>query len=209
MNETCCDSRPAAAAAAADRISSLLRKELAISVRASFIASGGNTPKACYQILAETNLPWDRVDVLPSDERNVAPGHGMHNGTMIANYLARNQARALTLRTIDEFDALAKPAAVTLLGVGEDGHFASIFPDIQHFQTAVDMQSTASILQVVTKSNPLPRTTLTLRALCDSRQIMLLAFGEAKRDVLKRPEGLPINHLLAQDKVPVEIFWSP
>lgn len=209
MKETGWNNRSAASAAAADRISTLLQRELAVSARASLVASGGNTPKACYQILAETDLAWDRVDVLPSDERNVAPGHEMHNGTMIANYLAHDQARATSLRAIDDFDTLAKPITVALLGVGEDGHFASIFPDMNHFQTAVDMQSTTRTLQVVTQSSPLPRTTLTLSALCESRLIMLLAFGETKREVLKHPDGLPIQHLLVQDKVPLEIFWSP
>ena len=209
MNVTCFDNRSVASAAAAERISALLQKELAVSDRASLVASGGNTPKACYRILAETNLAWDRVDVVPSDERNVEPGHEMHNGTMIAKHLAHGKASALSLHRLDEFDALGKPTTVSLLGMGEDGHFASIFPDIQEFQTAVDLQSAPSTLEVVTEASPVPRTTLTLKALCESRNILLLVFGEAKRAVLERPEGLPIHHLLAQNKVPVEVFWSP
>ena len=209
MNATCFDNRSVASAAAAERISALLQKELATSDRASLVASGGDTPKACYRMLAETDLAWDRVDVVPSDERNVEPGHEMHNGTMIAKHLAHGKASALSLHRLDEFDALGKPTTVSLLGMGEDGHFASILPDIQEFQTAVDLQSAPSTLEVVTEASPVPRTTLTLKALCESRNIVLLAFGEAKRAVLERPEGLPIHHLLAQDKVPVEVFWSP
>jgi 6-phosphogluconolactonase len=209
MNVTCFDHRSVASAAAAERISTLLQKELATSDRASFVASGGDTPKACYRILSETDLAWDRVDVVPSDERNVEPGHEMHNGTMICNHLVHGKASALSLHSLDEFDALAKPTTVALLGVGEDGHFASIFRDIPEFQTAVDLQSAPSTLGVVTQASSVPRTTLSLKALCDSKNILLLAFGEAKREVLEHPEGLPIHHLLAQDEVPVEIFWSP
>jgi 6-phosphogluconolactonase len=209
MNATCFDNRSAASAAAAERISASLQKALAASDRASFVASGGDTPKACYRILAETDLAWDRVDVVPSDERNVEPGHEMHNGTMIAKHLAHGKASALSLHSLDEFDALGKPTTVSLLGMGEDGHFASIFPDIQAFETAVDQQSAPSTLEVVTQASPVPRTTLTLKALCESRNIVLLAFGDAKRKVLEHPEGLPIHHLLAQEKVPVEVFWSP
>jgi 6-phosphogluconolactonase len=73
----------------------------------------------------------------------------------------------------------------------------------------VDLQTAPSTLKVVTQAGPVPRTTLTLKALCESRNILLLAFGEAKKEVLDRPEGLPIHHLLTQDKVPVEVFWSP
>ena len=208
MNLSTFSSRDEASAAAAARISAGLQAGLQAEPRATFVASGGKTPKACYECLAKTDLAWSRVDVVPSDERNVTPGHGDHNGTMIAAHLATNNASAATLFGLEDFESLGKPIAVTLLGMGNDGHFASIFPDIECFEAAVDLSTDISVYQVTTKASPVSRQTLSLAALCRSRQIVLLAFGQEKKQILEHPAGFPVQHLLTQDLAPVDVFWS-
>ena len=209
MIATICQTPTEASRAAATRIYRLLKTELERSSRASLVASGGNTPKQCYSFLADSPLQWDKVDIVPSDERNVPEGHELRNSTMIDQHLCQYRAQSAALRSMDEFPAIARPTTVTLLGVGEDGHFASIFPDMPNLAQALDLECDADLLHVNTEASPVSRTTLTLQALCNSQYIVLLAFGLTKQRVLKSPAGLPVQHLLQQSQVPIELFWSP
>ena len=99
------------------------------------------------------------------------------------------------------------PFACTLVGMGEDGHFASLFPDSPQLEDG--LHSTAEVIKVSTPSSPYGRFSATLNTLCASKLIIVLAFGDKKRKLLDTPEGYPIAHLLAQRKTPVRTIWAP
>ena len=200
--------RATASQQASERIASAIKAKLATAARATLIASGGTSPIDCYRSLAQFDLPWDRVDVILSDERQVALDDNQRNTKMLRQNLKQSLATSCVIHEIDAYDHLPTPAAITLLGMGEDGHFASIFPDIPELAQTVDLSSCRTIYEVRTRASSVPRTTLSLSALCNSQLILLLVFGDKKLNLIDRPDGLPIEHLFNQSTTPVEVIWS-
>ena len=200
--------RATASQQASERIANAIQAKLTTAARATLIASGGTSPIDCYRSLAQFDLPWDRVDVIPSDERQVALDDNQRNTKMLRQNLKQSLATSCVIHEIDAYDQLPAPAAVTLLGIGADGHFASIFPDIPELAQTLDLSSCRTIYEVRTRASSVPRTTLSLSALCNSQLILLLVFGDKKLNLIDRPDGLPIEHLFNQSTTPVEVIWS-
>jgi 6-phosphogluconolactonase len=108
--------------------------------------------------------------------------------------------------------ALPRPSTV-ILGMGEDGHIASLFPDAAALGAGLGAES--PVLALHPGRAPHARLSLSLRALLDSRDLVLMIFGHAKRHVLERAlgegpvEALPVRAILRQSDVPVSVFWAP
>ncbi|MGE5566860.1 MAG: 6-phosphogluconolactonase [Parcubacteria group bacterium] len=202
-----------AAQEAADAIAAALRDAILEHGRATFVATGGRTPGSCYDILARALLDWRRVTVTLTDERWVDPRSADSNERMVRDRLLVEQAASATFAPLKSdraapeeavADAEARlkpilPADVTLLGMGEDGHVASLFPG-----GTVDAAGLAVPAQAAQ-----PRLSLTLDALEPTRLTVVLISGDAKRRVLEEGSGLPIHLFLARTKAPVRILWSP
>ncbi len=222
------DNRSDAAQAAGRRIASALHRRLEHNERASLIVSGGSSPAPVYAYLSHKELAWHRVDVLLSDERWVPPEHPDSNEKMLRESLAVSRARyakivsyfdpacSLESRCASlnkEIEELPQPFAGALLGMGTDGHFASLFPDADNVQDGLDLEGGASFLPVHTPSSPYPRLSMTLAALLRSDEILLLIFGAEKRarleEAIATDSDLPVAHLLRQECVPVFTFWAP
>lgn len=209
------DTREAASIEAADALRTALKRRLQPSGSVSLVVSGGTTPVRCFELLARADLDWPRVQVLPSDERGVAPDHSDSNARMLREHLFVGPAAAAELITLEDTAQVRgriprlQPFAVVLLGVGEDGHFASLFADADNLAAGLDPDAEANILPVRTASSPYRRTTLTLSCLMRTDLIVLLAFGAAKRRALEAPDGLPVAHVLAQRRAPLRVIWAP
>ena len=117
----------------------------------------------------------------------------------------------------DEIDkqirVLPFPFACSLLGMGEDGHFASLFPDADNLADGLDVDNEQLCIPVATGASPHPRVSLTLAALARSDAIILLIFGDRKREVYEQAKAkgstLPVARLLKQKKAPVRVYWAP
>lgn len=220
--------RKAAAQAAAEAIATALRRRLAADDEAAIVVSGGSTPVPVLLALSTTPLEWSRVHVVPSDERWVPADHEDSNEHMIRGALLRNHAadaRLVSLyragRTPEEacdalqptLEHLPLPLAATLLGMGTDGHFASLFPDFDGLDEALDLANERWCAGVRTAGSPHPRLSLTLTALACSDRILLLIFGEEKRRVLEDARAgrreLPVSALLTQNRAPLHVIWAP
>lgn len=220
--------RKTASAAAADHLARALERQLDSGGPASLVVSGGGTPVECLRFLSGTELDWHRVTVLPSDERWVPADHTDSNEAMIRQQLLTGAAGAAhwlpfyrpgldpaTAATAigEEILALPRPFGAVLLGMGEDGHFASLFPDYDGLGSALDPDSDVYCVPVQTLGSPHPRISLTLAALVDSVAIQLLFFGAAKRRVfdsaLNGSGSFPLAALLSQDRTPVTAIWAP
>jgi 6-phosphogluconolactonase len=220
--------REAAASALAARIAMALQRRLAREPTAAFVISGGSSPMATYAHLSYKDLEWHRVQVLLSDERWVAPTHDDSNEKMLRKTLLRSRAASLGLlpfyaaeTTVENrceaisqaVRALPLPFACALLGMGEDGHFASLFPDIGNLREGLDPDSRTLCIPVTTRSSPHRRISLTLAALTLSDEILLLIYGKTKRTVVDRAAhgdaALPVSKLFAQQRAPVHLFWAP
>ena len=202
--------RTLAARATADALVDALRRRLAIAERAALAVSGGTTPAPTFELLAGTALPWARVDVTLTDERDVAVEHAASNEGMLRRTLLTDQAAEAQFIPLEDaaLAAMPTPFAAALLGMGEDGHFASIFPDAAERSALLDVENPRACCEVRTAASPHPRRTLTLSRLLASDSIILLAFGEAKRSVIEQPGDRPVAALLAQTRTPVHVFWA-
>ena len=208
----------ALADAAADAIAGQLRSGLADRGHASLVATGGRSPAAIYDRLAQADLDWAHVAVTLSDERQVDADSPNSNARLLRERLFQGRAAAARFLPLTDYaePALAKlmPFDALMLGMGEDGHVASLIPGSPVLQSAMDPDGAALTAESPQGygNPPVPRITLTLAALLRSRAIFLLVAGELKRQVIARAqngEDLPVQALLTQDRTPVRILWAP
>lgn len=204
--------------AAAQAVTEQLAEALDRRGRATLCGTGGRSPGPVYDRLAGAGLDWSRVAITLSDERCVAPHDAEANARLLADRLLQGpaaSARVLPLWPKPEPAALRAllPFDATLLGMGEDGHIASLIPGSPTLAAGLDPAGRDLIVDTPAGlgSPPLPRVTLTLAALSQSRAIFLLISGQKKREVVAAAEqgaDLPVRALFQQRQAPVRIFWT-
>jgi 6-phosphogluconolactonase len=208
----------ALADAAADAIEAALQGALAARGRASLVGTGGRSPGPVYDRLARAELDWAHVAVTLSDERHVDTDSPNSNARLLRERLFQGPAaRAQYLPLTDYAEGVLRkvlPFDAVMLGMGEDGHIASLIPGSPVLDHAMDPDGAALTAESPQGfgSPPVARITLTLSALLQSRAIFLLIAGEAKRQVIARAEAgadLPVRAILRQARAPVRIFWAP
>jgi 6-phosphogluconolactonase len=211
-------SADALAHAAASAIEAQLAAGLADRGRASLVATGGRSPAPVYDCLSRADLDWEHVAVTLSDERQVDADSPNSNARMLRERLLVGPAAKAQFLPLTDYaePALRKlmPFDAVMLGVGEDGHIASLIPGSPVMEQAMDPDGQALIAESPHGfgSPPVARITLTVAALLQSRAIFLLIAGEAKRQVIAEAQAgadLPVRAILGQDRVPVRIFWAP
>ena len=224
------EERTVASAAAAALLADLVRTDLASGPKkqVSVVVSGGSTPGLCFELLSREDLDWSRVTVIPSDERWVPIDDPDSNERLIRTRLLQGPAingnilsffrtgldAVQSLPQIEkDLAVLTQPFSASLLGMGEDGHFASLFPDFTGLQKALDPDCKSACTMVQTAASPHLRISLTLSALLNSAYTVLLIFGETKRAVFESASlgssTYPIEALLNLSRNPVMVVWAP
>jgi len=153
----------------------------------TLVLAGGNTPRRCYELLSNLDVEWGRVTVLFGDERCVRPDHPDSNYRMAREALLDRVAPATVHRMPAELGpdeaaglyshvvAALAPLDIVVLGIGEDGHTASLFPGHP------DLQAKGWVIGIRDSPKPPPqRVTLTLSTLRGARRVLILATGAGK-----------------------------
>lgn len=205
--------------------------ESAIDARGSAVIAlaGGKTPGPILEKLAEAKLDWKSVTIFPTDERIVPLTDPMSNVASIARIFLPKGARVVPVisEKADDYRLAGSAAASRLgdfhwpldlvwLGVGADGHTASIFPG-PDYEDALNAPSERKMVGVM--PDPLPpeapvaRVTLTRSAIQSAKTLIIVATGEDKKVMLERAikdgdsSPLPIGRVLAGLETPIDIHW--
>ncbi|MFV3093383.1 6-phosphogluconolactonase, partial [Pseudomonas sp. GW6] len=214
------------AQALAVRVADALRQAIASRGQATLVVSGGRSPVPFFEALAQQALPWAQVLVSLADERWVPVNHAGSNEALVRRHLLRGaaaEARFLSLYQVagsleqaaelaDAAVAELAPIDVLVLGMGDDGHTASLFPHSPNLHQALQPDCARRVLPMLAPSEPTQRLTLTLPMLTSARLPLLAIQGQAKLNVLTKAlmpgeiAQLPIRAFLNSS---LEIHWCP
>ncbi len=216
--------------ALADEIARAMRAAIAVRGQASLVVSGGRTPVALFNRLSIQDLDWRRVTITLADERWVELDATTSNERLVRIELLRNKAadaRFIGLKSTAnsvvsgatnawrELAQIPRPFDWILLGMGDDGHAASLFPASASIAAALDPSLPPACIVMQAPDPPYERLSLNLAALLDARRIAVHIQGATKWTVYQtaRASGatvaLPIRAVLRQALVPVDVYWSP
>ena len=189
---------------------------------------GGKTPRPVFAKLAAAKLDWRKVTIIPTDDRLVPMQDERSNVRAIAQAFLPTGARVIPIAAeIDDYrlagnsaDArlqdLAWPPDLCWLGMGEDGHTASIFagPDLADALDAPKARRAVGVMpDPMPAEAPVPRVTLTRAAILSARTILITITGADKRELLEgaiadgQSSKLPIGRVLAEAEQPIDIHW--
>lgn len=187
--------------ALADRLASDLGQQLRNCDNISLCVPGGATPVPLFETLSGADIEWDRVTVFLGDERWVPEDHQRSNTALLRRHLLKDRAGAATLLPLytgvdtpeaaaaERAEALAPhlPISVLLLGMGNDMHTASLFPDMPGLEAALAADTPVIGLS---EGVPEPRITLTAPTLNGAICKHILITGPEKRAALEAAAGL-------------------
>ena len=206
--------------------------ESAIDARGDALLAlpGGSTPQPIYAKLAAAQLPWKKVTIIPGDERLVPMQDELSNVRGIAQAFLPVGARVIPVTgDIADYklagnsaDArlqdLRWPPDLVWLGMGNDGHTASIFngPDLDDALNAPKARRMVGVMpDPLPKEAPVARVTLTRAAILSARTLLITICGQEKRELLEQAieaghsSKLPIGRVLAEAEQPIDIHWAP
>jgi len=212
-------------AVVSDSLSERLKQPAA---RPRLLVSGGTSPAPVFRALSQLPLDWSRIDIALVDERWLPPGDPDSNARLVADNLLRNKAKVARFeplvranRSIETVvhDAnlhAQSPVDVVLLGMGDDGHTASLFPHMRDLDSA--LASTRPYVPVNATGCPgagawARRISLTPAGLARARVRLLLIRGKEKRDVLERaaggtdPNDYPVRIAFTTPGAPLHVHW--
>lgn len=196
---------------------------------ASLLVSGGSTPKGLFQKLSEGQIDWPKVKISLVDERFLPENHPDQNGTMVKQFLLQNKALAGSFIPLvydsnsyvlnknlatSAIKAIKKPFTVVVLGMGADGHTASLFPESPQLKDAMDFDCEDDLMVIDPITAPYQRITFTRKALLNTKRLFLHAYGDDKQQILTSAllqtdyHPYPIGGFNNQDDVKLEVYWT-
>jgi 6-phosphogluconolactonase len=197
-----------------------IKKEIAKKGKASLFVSGGSTPVALFKKLSKTNLAWEKVTISLCDERCVNPKDKNSNANLVKKYLLQHYAKkakfiplylpkmqinhmvkkqANILKSLQPFD-------MVILGMGDDGHTASLFPNNKKLKEAYAKNNKSILITILPDTAPFKRISLTKNAILSAKNIYLHTKGEKKQNLYNQiikcndTYQYPILSILQSDK---------
>ena len=214
----------------AEHIRRVIRNALEVRGEALLAVPGGKSPIPVFERLADLDLDWGRVTIIPTDDRVVPPKSPLSNYEKIASHFLPKGAHVVPIMVPGATDyrmagslanaqlaGLRWPPDLVWLGMGADGHIASIFPG-PDLEDALDAPAARRALGLMPcplpAEAPVARVTLSRPAILSARSLLLTIAGSEKRAVVERAlqdgprSATPIGCVLADAKAPIDICWS-
>lgn len=197
--------------------------------QATLAVSGGSTPVRLFRALSQRMVPWERVSITLVDERWVPADHERSNERLVRENLMIDRAAAANFVALtsdhatpeqgaatvgERLAVLPRPFDVLMLGMGGDGHTASLFPDGDNLDAAASMETRDLVAPMNAPSQPEPRITMTLPTILDARHLYLHIEGREKLGVFERAKSdgeaneLPIRYVL-RNAGDLQVIWAP
>ena len=196
--------------------------------KATMLVSGGSTPKPLFEVLRRIDLPWEKVSIGLCDERWVPPTHNDSNEHFVKQHLLQEHAgkarfigmytEGLSLNEAQEhcsqtYQKELYPFDVALLGMGNDGHTASLFPESRQLDQALDLANKQLCIAIEPKTAPHSRMSLTRAAILSTRHLYLHFEGKEKLAVYEEVirgdniHTLPVRSVLQQDLTDIKVYF--
>ena len=213
----------------AKEISQKLDQEIKNKGRATLLVSGGSTPKKLYEILSNTVIDWNNVNVGLIDERFVATDTDESNEFLIKNTLLKNKAEDAKFIglvhnlndykenlniAISKNKALYKSITCSILGMGLDGHTASLFPNSEKVYTDDNIFGDKIIINTIASSEPSNRISYTKSKILSSKHLFLYFNTKEKLDIFNSAKennnasAKPISAFIHQNIKTLNVFCS-
>jgi len=223
------DSRKQLDEAFAENVSEILQAAIALKGKASIAVSGGSTPKEFFKVLSKKDIDWKKVTITLADERWVDINSDASNTRLVHENLLQNSASAakffhlkqgekLCEETLNDLNLAANnallPLDVVILGMGEDGHTASLFPCSEQIEQGLDLTNENSLMKVEPKTAPHQRITFSFAALKKSKHTFLHICGASKKQVLDKALSsndifeMPIRAFLQGEGIDTQVYWA-
>jgi len=213
----------------ANNVADILSKAIAARGKASLAVSGGSTPKGFFNTLSRIDIPWKNVTITLADERWVDINDEASNTRLVHENLLQNKAQQANFFHLKQGDELCEstlvdlnlaakssllPLDVLILGMGEDGHTASLFPCSEQIEQGLSLDNNAALMKVLPKTAPHLRITFTFSHLIKSKNIFLHIVGEGKQRVLAKANAnnnlreMPVRAFLHNPDVNTQVYWA-
>jgi len=223
------DSRELLDQALAENVSQILQSAIALKGKASIAVSGGSTPKGFFKALSNKDINWKKVTITLADERwvdinsddsNTRLVHEnlLQNNASVANFFHLKQGNDLCEKTLADLNIAANnillPLDVLILGMGEDGHTASLFPCSDQIKQGLALPNENSLMKVEPKTAPHKRITFSFSALKASKNTFLHLCGDNKKQVLDQALSandvlaMPIRAFLQDNEIDTQVYWA-
>jgi 6-phosphogluconolactonase len=204
-------------------ISARLQRTIESNGQACIAVSGGRSPIALFDRLSRCDINWEKIHVTLVDERFVAPDDEDSNERLVRDHLLVNQARrakftglvtdpASIQNCVERANQAIQSVNLAILGMGDDGHTASLFPGAPQLAQALSLEQTHRYMRITPPAAAHERISMTLAALLHAEQLILAISGPHKRKIYeqaaqKRTPELPVSFLITQSLAPLDVYW--
>ena len=196
-----------------ESIAGSLISSISLNGHASIVVCGGKSPLQLYKNLSSKDLDWSKVSIFLGDDRIVPVDHEDSNTFLIHQHLIKNKASMASFHALldykDSIEGIKHPFDVVLLGLGNDGHFASLFPAQLSIPEAFNVEASPGIIlsdqELGSPSHK--RISMNLSLLINAKRCILLVPSPEKRKIVEKAftdNQLPLHFLLTQKKIKVE-----
>jgi 6-phosphogluconolactonase len=182
---------------------------------ASIVTCGGSSPINIFkQLSLRDDIDWSNVNLTLLDDRKVSIDHPDSNEKLLIDHFAKNSAQNINIVSLcnspNKVLEIKRPFDIMLIGLGGDGHFASLFPELVDNKECFDVDANPEILFLGEMGDPKhERVSMNLSLILQSKKIILISSSDQKNKIIEQAftdKALPLYYLLNQNIAEIDIY---